>query len=113
MATNNVKPIVAVTRVSSEQELQASEQVHEARRRSPVSAGEDVTTLTGQFSLEGVTAYYSVKHGNLAVFQLVENATGKVIREVAPEAMLRLSGAIDEILNHDRARRTAAAESKE
>lgn len=100
MAIENIKPIAASRRVSLESELRAAEAVQQAKRKSSRPPVEDQATVTGQFSLEGITAYYSVKGGNLAVFQLVEDATGKVIREVAPSQMMRISGAIDQILNH-------------
>lgn len=102
MGTTNIKPIVAATRIANDSELRAAESAHEVKRKSSHPVVEDQTSVTGQFTLEGVTAYYAVKHGNVAVFQLVEDATGKVIREVAPEQMMRISSAIDQILNRER-----------
>jgi uncharacterized FlaG/YvyC family protein len=102
MATSNIKPILAAARVVNDTESRAVEAVQAAKRTSSHPVVEDQTTVTGQFSLEGVTAYYTVKSGNIAVFQLVEDATGKVIREVAPEQMMRISSAIDQIMNRER-----------
>lgn len=112
MATSNIKPVMATTRISNDAELRTAEPVKDIKRKSSHPVVEDQSSLTGQFTMEGVTAYYSVKNGNVAVFQLVEDATGRVIREVAPEQMMRLSSAIDEIMNHNR-EAAAAVKGKE
>ncbi len=62
----------------------------------------DITTISGQLSLNGVTAYFQVQDGIKVVYSLVENATGRIIRQVSPEEMVRLSGAIDEMLEYGR-----------
>lgn len=68
----------------------------------PLAREADATTISGQLSLNGVTAYFQVQDGIKVVYSLIENSTGRVIRHASPEEMLRLSGAIDEMLDHRR-----------
>src|SRR5512138_235618 len=68
----------------------------------PLAPAADATTISGQLSLNGVTAYFQIQDGMKVVYSLVENATGRVIRQATPDEMLRLSGAIDEMLDHGR-----------
>lgn len=69
---------------------------------APAQPEMDITTISGQLSLNGVTAYFQVQDGIKVVYSLVENSTGRIIRQVSPEEMVRLSGAIDEMLQHGR-----------
>jgi hypothetical protein len=102
MPVENIKPIVSPRPVAADPALKALEVEYPPRHTAPQIKVEDQTSFTGQFTLEGVTAYYSVKRGNIAVFQLVEDSTGKVIREVPPEQMMQISSAIDQILSQNR-----------
>lgn len=62
----------------------------------------DVHPLTtgGIVSLNGIAAYFEVRQGEKLVYKLVEESSGRVLREISPDEMMRISGAIDEMLNH-------------
>lgn len=72
---------------------------HEREVKTETVPEGDTFTPTGQLSLNGITAYFSVKNGEKIVFQIVEDATGRIIRQVSPIDMVKLSGAIDEMLS--------------
>jgi hypothetical protein len=63
-----------------------------------VSEVQDQEKISGQLTMDGITAYFVVQRGDPIVFELVEDTTGK-IHQVSPDQMLRVSGAIDQILS--------------
>ena len=64
-------------------------------------------TLSGQLTLNGVTAYFEIKDGKKVVCSLVDNATGRVLRQFSPAEGMGILVAIDEILAQQATNRDA------
>lgn len=100
MRIEDINPITPVSQ--SQAKYAQSNSAPTPSAEKPLAPVADATTISGQLSLNGVTAYFQVQDGIKVVYSLVENATGRVIRQATPDEMLRLSGAIDEMLDHKR-----------
>ncbi len=100
MRIEDINPIAPVGQSQVKYEPPAAAQPPVNGKPAPQEP--DITTISGQLSLNGVTAYFQVQDGIKVVYSLVENATGRIIRQVSPEEMVRLSGAIDEMLEYGR-----------
>lgn len=71
------------------------------------AAPEDVfDASSGGVTVNGVTAYLRVQQGSEQVYALVDDATGRVMRQVPAGESLPVSSAIEEILNLKRGNRS-------
>ncbi len=95
MRIEEISPIIAP------QQAGRAAEAHAARQKANPAPDQDLFSPTGQISVNGITAYFSVENGQKIVFELVEDATGRVIRQVSPSEMLQISGAITEMLTQE------------
>ncbi len=100
MRIDDINPITPVSQSQASHAHTNSAPTPSAAK--PLAPEADATTISGQLSLNGVTAYFQIQDGIKVVYSLVENATGRVLRQATPDEMLQLSGAIDEMLEHGR-----------